>query len=61
MVLQEFDFNTIIKGAFPKLAKHKRKGWPKFSLSLDSLFLWNSTHESLLGKEIKTMKLGEAP
>ena len=61
MVLQEFSYHTAINGAFPKLVKHKRKGWPKFPLSLDSLVLKNSTHAALVGKEITTMNLGEAP
>ena len=60
MVLQEFYFQTIIDGSFPKLSKQKRKGWPKFPLSLDSLVLHNYTHVALLGKEITTMNLGEA-
>ena len=42
MVLQEIAFQTVIDGAFPKLEKHKRKGWPKFPLTLDSLVMHNS-------------------
>ena len=61
MVLQEFSFQTVIYGVFPKLARHKRKAWPKFPLSLDPLVLHTSTHETMLGKEITNMNLGEAP
>ena len=60
IVLHEFSFQTFIDGAFPKLSKQKRKGWPKFLLSLDSLVLLNYTHTGLMGKEITTMNLGEA-
>ena len=61
MVLQEFTFQTVIDGVFPKLTKHKKKAWPKFPLSLDSLVLHNSPHAVMLGKEITVMHLGEAP
>ena len=61
MVLQEFTFQPIIDGIFPKLAKYKKKAWPKFNLYLDSLVLQNSTHAVVLGKEISIMNLGEAP
>ena len=60
MVLQQFSFQTVIDGAYPKLAKNKRKGWPRFPLSLDCLVIQNSTHATMLGKEITIMKLGEA-
>ena len=60
VVLQEFSYQTIIDGIFPKLARHKRKAWPKFPLSLDSLVLQNYTHATMLGKEISNMNLGEA-
>ena len=51
----------VIDGAYPKLAKNKRKGWPRFPLSLDCLVIQNSTlHATVLGKEITIMKLGEA-
>ena len=59
MVLQEFSFQTVIDGAYPKLGKNKRKGWPRFPLSLDCLVIRNSAHATVLGKEIKIMKLGE--
>ena len=39
MVLQEFAFQMVIDGVFPKLTKHKKKAWPKFPLNLDSLVL----------------------
>ena len=39
MVLQEFSFQTVIDGTYPKLAKNKRKGWPRFPLSLDCLVI----------------------
>ena len=61
MVSQEFSFQTVADGAFPKLAKHKKKCWPKFPLNLGSLVLHNSTHGAVLGKEISIMNLGEAP
>ena len=60
MVLQEFSFQTFIDGTHPKLAKKKRKSWPKFPLHIDSLVIQNSIHANLLGKGITTMKLGEA-
>ena len=60
MVLQENSFQTVIDSAFPKLEKHKRKGWPKFPVTLDSMVLQNSTHVDVLGKYISTMNLGEA-
>ena len=50
MVLQEFAFQTVTNGVFPKLTKQKKKAWPKFPLSLDSLVLQNSTHAAMLGK-----------
>ena len=37
------------------------KSLPKFPLILDFLVLQNSTHATLLGKEISTMNLGESP
>ena len=61
MVLQEFAFQTVIDGVFPKLTKHKKKAWPEFPLNLYSLVLQNSTHVVVLGKEISIMNLGEAP
>ena len=61
MELQEFAFQTVTNGVFPKLTKHKKKAWPKFPLYLDSLVLSNSTHAAMLGKEIIVMHLGEAP
>ena len=61
MVLQEFSFQTIIDGVFPKFTKHKKNACPKFPLSLDSLVLQNSTHAAMQGKEITIMHLGEAP
>ena len=39
MVLQNFSFQTLIDGAYPKLAKNKRKGWPRFPLHLDCLVI----------------------
>ena len=60
MVLEELAFQMVIGGAYPKLAKNKRKGWPRFPLSLDCLVIQNSTHATMLGKEITIMKLGEA-
>ena len=60
MVLQEFSFQTVIDGAHPKLAKQKRKTWPKFPLHIDSLVIQNSIHAMVLGKNIITMNLGEA-
>ena len=60
MVLQEFSYQTVIDGIFPKLTKHKKRAWHKFHVSLDSLVLQNSTHVALLGKEISIMNLGEA-
>ena len=53
-------YQTVIDGIFPKLAWHKRKAWPKFPLSLDSLVLQDSTHAIVLGKEITNMNLGES-
>ena len=61
MVLQEFAFQTVTDGVFPKLTKHKKKAWPKFPLYMDSLVLSNSTHAAMLGKEITVMHLGEEP
>ena len=61
MVLQEVSFQTIINEVYPKLAQHKRKTWPKFPLNLGSLVLQNSTHATVLGKEIASMNLGEEP
>ena len=61
MVLQEVAYQTMIYGVFPKLARSKRKAWPKFPLNLDSLVLQTSTHAAVLGKEIAKMNLGEAP
>ena len=60
MLLHEFAFQTVIDGAYAKLAKNKRRGWPKFPLHLDCLVIQNSTHATMLGKEITIMKLGEA-
>ena len=60
MVLQEFSYQTVIDGVFPKLSKHNKRAWPKFPISLDALVLQNPTHASLLGKEISIMNLGEA-
>ena len=60
MVLQEFSFQTVIDGAYPKLPKNKREVWPRFPLSLDCLVIHYSTHATVLGKEITIMKLGEA-
>ena len=60
MVLHEFCFQTVIDGAHAKLAKHKRKTWPKFPLHIVSLFIQNSIHAIVLGKEITTMRMGEA-
>ena len=60
MVLQEFSFQMVIDGTYPKLAKNKMKGWPRFLLSLDCLVIHNSTHANVLGKEITIIKLGEA-
>ena len=37
MVLQEFAYQTVIYGAFSKLTKHKKKGWPKFPVNLGNL------------------------
>ena len=59
-MLLKFSFQTVIDGAYPKLAKNKRKGWPRFPLSLYCLVIQNSTHATVLGKEITIMKLGEA-
>ena len=59
MVLQEFSFQMVIDGAHPKLAKHKRKTWPKLLVYIDPLVIQNSTHAIVLGNEITTMKLGE--
>ena len=61
MVLQEVAYQTVINGGFPKLARHKRKAWPKFPLNLDYLVLHTSTHATVLGKEISNMNLGESP
>ena len=61
MVLQEVAYQTAIDEVFPKLARSKRKSWPKFPLKLDSLVLQTSTHAIVLGKEIACMNLGEAP
>ena len=60
MVLHEFSYQTVIDWVFPKLTKHKKRSWPKFTISLDALVLQNPTHASLLGKEIYVMNLGEA-
>ena len=51
----------MIDGAFPKLTKHNKKGWPKFPVNLGNLTVQNLVHASLLGKEISVMSLGEAP
>ena len=51
----------MIDGVFPKLARSKRKAWPKFPLNLGSLVLQTSTHETILGKEIASINLREAP
>ena len=61
MVLQEFSFQTVADGAFPKLDKHKKKRWPKFPWALGSLVVHNSTHAPIMGKENSIMNLGEAP
>ena len=61
MVLHEFAFQTVVDEAFPKLAKHKKKCWPNFPLTLGSLVLHNSTHAVVLGKEISIMNLWESP
>ena len=50
----------VIDGAYPKLAKNKRRAWPKFHFHLDCLVIQNYTHATVLGKEITIMKLGEA-
>ena len=60
MVLQEFAFQMVIDGAYPKFAKNNKKGWPRFPLSLHCLVIKNSTHATVLGKDITIMKLGEA-
>ena len=60
MVLQEFSYQTVIDGVFPKLTKHKKRSCPKFLMSIGTLKILNPTHVSLLGKEISTMNLGEA-
>ena len=60
MVLKEVAYQTMIDRFFPKLARSKRKAWPKFPLKLDSLVLQTSTHAVVLGKEISSMNLGEA-
>ena len=59
MVLQEFPYQTVIDGDFPKLTKHKKKGWPKFPVNLGNLTMPNDGHACLLGKEIFVMSLGE--
>ena len=41
------------------LSKNKKRAWPKFPISLDSLVLHNTGHTTLLGKEISIMNLGE--
>ena len=61
IVLQEFAFQTVNDGTHPKLVKPKRKGWPKFPLTLNYLVLQISTHVAMLGKEITTMNLVESP
>ena len=60
MVLQEFSYQTVIDGVFSKLTKHKKRAWPKFPITLGNLTLQNPPHETLLGKEITVMNLGEA-
>ena len=61
MVLQEISFQMVIDGVFPKLTKHKKDAWPKFSLNLDYLVLQNSTHVVVLGKQISIMNSREVP
>ena len=59
MVLQEFSYQTMIDGTFPKLTKHKKKVWPKFPVNLGNITVQNVGHACLLGKEIYVMSLGE--
>ena len=61
MVLQEISLHTVIDGVSPKLAKTKRKCWPKFPLNLGFFTFQNSTHYDILGKYIVDMNLVEAP
>ena len=49
----------VIDGVYAKLAMDKSRGWPKFALHLDCLAIHNSTHATMLGKEITIMNLGE--
>ena len=59
MVLQEFSYQTMIDGDFPKLTKHKNNSWPKFPMNLGNLMVQNHVHACFLGKEISVMSLGE--
>ena len=49
----------MINGAFSKLTKHKKKGWPKFPVNLGNLTIQNAGHACLLAKEIYVMSFGE--
>ena len=60
MVLKEITFHTIVDGVFLKLRVAKKKGWPKFPLSLGPFVIQNSTHARTLGNKIVTLKLGES-